>query len=301
MPQIRRLMRCVVVISCVASLFSCSRQPDSDRVFIVRGVVRGPYEAGVISIAHEAIPNFMPAMTMPFRVEAGDVKDLTAGDRVEFEFRVGENSRATKFRRIGRVDGGLQATKMNETSRTAVRRLRAGDPVGPFSLVDQDNRPFTDEALKGMYTIVTFIFTRCPVPEFCPLLGKKFNTMLAQVPKLEEPPKPVVQFLSITLDPEYDRPEILREYGKSLNADFGRWRFATGDAATIESLARQFAVRAEKNGTSLDHTLATALIDPRGYVVEIWRGNAWKPEEILQRLRTAGAGQEAQPAGVGAR
>src|SRR5690606_33778697 len=94
-----------------------------------------------------------------------------------------------------------------------------------------------------------------------------------------------VRLLSITLDPEHDRPDVLRNYGQSLGADFDRWTFVTGGEDEVRQLARAFVVRTEPNATTLDHTLATALIGPDGRVIEIWRGNGWKPQEVLAKVK----------------
>lgn len=260
----------------------CTR--NNEQIFTVQGVVRAPYSDGTITIQHAEIPGFMPAMTMPFYVDAADVRDLAPGDRVEFEFRVGERSRAAKFRKLGKESpaGDAIVPAAAEGSATG-RRLRNGDAVPPFSLVDQHERPTTAADLRGRHTVVSFVFTRCPVPEFCPLIAKKLQAVQSQLADGSAAKRPV-QLLTITIDPEHDRPAVLREYGRSLGADFERWRFATGTAEEVEKLARAFAVRIERNGQSLDHTLATALVGPDGNIVEIWRGNAWKPEEILSRI-----------------
>jgi protein SCO1/2 len=120
------------------------------------------------------------------------------------------------------------------------------------------------------------------VPEFCPLLGRKFQELQRALTQAGDHE---TRLLSITLDPEFDRPDVLRRYAESLAADPARWTFATGDAAEVQKCARQFAIYSARNDAgSIDHTLATALIDPAGRVVEIWRGNGWRPSEVVQRL-----------------
>ncbi|HYD84216.1 MAG TPA: SCO family protein, partial [Opitutus sp.] len=166
-------------------------------------------------------------------------------------------------------------------------RLRVGDAVPAFALIDQAGKPIDESELKGRHTIVTFIFTRCPVPEFCPLIARKFQAL--QQTLAEAKAGDDVRLLSISIDPEHDRPPVLREYGEALGADFDRWRFATGTNEQIATLAKLFAVRTERNGGSLDHTLATALIGADGRVVEIWRGNGWKPEEVAAKVREGAA------------
>ncbi|HEY0947801.1 MAG TPA: SCO family protein, partial [Opitutaceae bacterium] len=276
----RRLFILLIVVAAWASFASAA---ERERVFPVRGIVRAPYHDGAITIEHEEIPGFMPAMTMPFYADAADVRALAPGDRVEFLFRVGVRSRATDFRKVDAAAPSEAPTAPVQTKAAAKGpRLRAGDTVPGFSLHDQDERALTGADLKGRHTIVTFVFTRCPVPEFCPLIGKKFQALQAALSKRDRPSE--AQLLSISIDPEHDQAGVLRDYGKSLGADFSSWRFATGAPAEIEKLRRAFAIHTERNQGVLDHTLATALIDPEGRVVDIWRGNRWKPEEILARL-----------------
>lgn len=257
---------------------------EAERKFSVRGVVQSPYADGAVSIEHEEIPGFMPAMTMPFYADESEAGELRRGDVVEFDFVVGERSRATNFRKVGRA--ALAPERRGEAGGAAKatrwRRLREGDVVPAFELVDQSGEAIDEGDLKDRHTIVTFVFTRCPVPEFCPLIAKKFQSVQAMLAEMKAGDD--VRLLSISIDPEHDRPPVLREYGEALGADFGRWRFATGTSEQIAALAKLFAVRTERNGGLLDHTLATALIGPDGRVVEIWRGNGWKPEAVVAKL-----------------
>lgn len=279
-----------LLVSVLFSLtFGSILHAAGDRVFTVRGVIKAPFANGTISIQHEAIPGFMPAMTMPFNVDAAEVKDLVAGDRVEFQFHVGTESRASKFKKIGRVAPAAGDARPTANGSTAVRRLREGDAVPGFTLIDQSGRALTETDLRGRHTILTFVFTRCPVPEFCPRIGEKFRVLQRELEAISagETTPPRVQLLSITIDPEHDQPTVLREYGESLGADFTRWRFATGTPQEISRLTALFAVRTERNSGTLDHTLATALIGPDGKIVEIWRGNGWKPEEVLAKAAPA--------------
>lgn len=263
----------------VILVFSAACSRDAERVYSVRGIVRAPYSEGTITIHHEEIPGFMPSMLMPFYVSEDEVRELQPGDQVRFDFHVGESSRATNFRVLGRE----HSAPGNAAPATgSVRRLREGDSVPDFELIDQDNRRVSNADLSGAFTVVTFIFTRCPVPEFCPLISRHFQALQEATSRV--PALAATRLLSISIDPEYDRPAILRQYGESLGADFNRWRFATGTTEQVSRLNRLFAVHTEENAGTLDHTLATALIAPDGTVVEIWRGNGWKPEQIIARL-----------------
>lgn len=275
------------ILACAALLGGVGCGGEKEQVFTVRGVIRGPFASGTIRVQHEEIPGYMPAMTMPFHVEERDVRGLVPGDQVEFEFRVGENSRAAKFRRIGRAPSDPGAGAAAAAVRPPMTRLRAGDRVPDFALVDQDGQPLSGADLEGRLTVISFIFTRCPVPEFCPLIMRKLKAV--QDRSGASPPAGQPRILAVSIDPAHDRPAVLRAHGEAAGADFSRWRFATGETAEVDKLTRLFAVRVEPNAGTLDHTLATALIGPDRRVVEIWRGNAWKPEEVLARIADPGA------------
>lgn len=259
-----------------------------ERTFVVRGKVTAPLEDGAVTVAHEEIPGFMPAMTMPFYIDPAafaQAAPLRAGDRVEFKFSVGERSRAYDFVRLG--PAGAEPASAAETAEAApTRRLKEGSSVPDFALTDQQGRRFAAADLRGRRTVLTFIFTRCPVPEFCPRMSQRFQALQARLQKTPPAGAPV-QLLSITIDPEFDTPEILRGYGESYGADPEHWRFATGTIEQIARLTKAFAVHTEKNAGTLDHTLTTALIDADGRVQTIWRGNGWKVDEVLAALGIA--------------
>ena len=234
-------------------------------------------------VAHEEIPGYMPAMTMPFSVDPSSPPTVEPGDRVRFVLRVASDwSRAERFEVVGHDAATAAAVKA--VPRTSTTRLRRGDAVPDFALTTETGAPLSDEDLQGQLTVVTFIFTRCPVPEFCPLMSKRFQQIQREAiadPRLEQ-----VRLLSVTLDPTFDTPAVLAPYAKAMGANPARWRFATGSEAAVSALTRAFAVHTEKNGVFLDHTLATAVIGADGRIVEIWRGNGWSATDVLATLRT---------------
>lgn len=276
-----------VVLGCLLNLDAGASAAGVERVFSIRGTVTEPLAGDLITIAHEAVPDYMPAMTMPFRVEPSDraqAAAMRAGDRVAFKFAVGDTSRAYDFVRLS---GGGSATPGEVAAKPAARqRIREGEPVPPFSLIDQSGRSVTAPDLQGHRTVITFIFTRCPVPEFCPRLSQQFQLLqqrLAERPRIDGAP---VQLLSVSFDPEFDTPEVLREYAERYGADPTVWRFCTGAVDEVRTLTRAFAVHVEAAAGSLDHTLATALVGPDGRLEKIWRGNRWTAEDIIAALGT---------------
>ena len=164
-------------------------------------------------------------------------------------------------------------------------RLREGDALPPFQLTNENGEPVTAETFRGRPFVVTFIFTRCPIPNFCPLMNRNF-AQLQEAIRTGSGALAKTRLLSISFDPEFDKPAVLKEAAKAEDADPAIWTFATGEKPQIEQLTRSFAVTVQPESGTLSHSLATALIDANGRIVEIWRGNGWKPAEVVSRIES---------------
>ena len=244
------------------------------------GVVRTAPEGGRIRISHDDIPGYMAAMTMEFVLGEEKGRALAPGDRVRFALRVG--AERSWIERV-EVTGRTRVPVLTPASNAPVR-LRNGDAIPPLSLVDQDGQPVTAAVFHGRLTVVTFVFTRCPVPNYCPLLSRRFSQIQAALATGGARTRDV-RLLSMTIDPIFDTPPVLKAYAQAVGADPSRWRFAGDESAEITRLARAFSVSVERNGALLDHKLATALVDRTGHIVDIWRSNGWKTSEILAAVR----------------
>jgi protein SCO1/2 len=246
------------------------------------GVVVTAPDRGRVRIRHDAMAGYMPAMTMDLEIRnAGET--LVAGDRVRFALRVvAERSWIERVTVTGHGEAVLEPS-----TRAGVVRLREGDPLPALSLVDQDGASVTNADLEGRLTVLTFIFTRCPVPDFCPLISRRFKQLQSVLGEHQSLPEDV-RLLSISIDPAFDTPPVLAAYARSIQADPQRWRLAGGDPVAVQQLARAFSVYVERNGALLDHTLATAVVDRRGRVAAIWRGNGWTVDEVTAALRRVG-------------
>lgn len=258
---------------------------DPAQSYEVTGILREKMAGDRLLISHDEIPGYMAAMTMAFDlVEPKEGAALKIGDRVKFRLQPdGKRWRVDRFVVLGQAAPPAPAGP----ARGKVSRLRAGDALPALALLDEQNQALTRETLQGRFTLVTFIFTRCPVPEFCPAMALKFGQLQRAIEN-ETPAgaAPALRLLSLTLDPEFDRPDVLAAYGRAVGANPAIWNFATGTKEDIAALAKSFAVFTERNGVTLDHTLCTALIGPDGRVLELWRGNGWKEAEILAFLHT---------------
>lgn len=290
----RRVLILLLVVMAVAVAVARTRQGARDepgtRAYPVIGVVTAAPAEGRVMVSHREIPGYMPAMTMPFALAPGDpVPAMGPGDRVRFTLEVAKDSvLATAFEVIGRDEAVASALRGPAAPSSA--RVRKGDFLPDLALVTQAGSPFTSNDVRGKITALTFIFTRCPVPEFCPLMVKRFQELQRIV--TADTDLDDVRLLAVTLDPSFDTPPVLDAYAKAMRADPARWQFLTGPAAEIARLTRAFAIHVERNGVLLDHTLATAVIGPDGRVVEIWRGNGWTSDQVLTAIRSAAATTE---------
>jgi protein SCO1/2 len=180
-------------------------------------------------------------------------------------------------------DAAITRPAGKAATRTGERRLKKGDALPELALTNDAGKPFTSADLRGHVTVVTFMFTRCPVPEFCPLMAKRFQQLQRNLEA--EASLRNVRLLGITLDPAFDRPEVLHAYATAMGADPARWRFLTGTPEAVAKLTAAFSIHVERNGALLYHTLATALIDADGRITDIWRGNGWTTAEVTDALR----------------
>ncbi|HEU4688094.1 MAG TPA: SCO family protein [Vicinamibacterales bacterium] len=268
------------------ALTGCSRTPDA-RTYELQGQILAVRpERNEVVIKHEDIKGFMPGMTMPFTVkDPALLNGRERGDLVTATLVVGETQ--------------AYLTTLTRTGHQAVADpppppppdiLSAGQPVKDAPLVDQDDRPRAFSSFKGHRLAVTFIYTRCPIPNFCPLMDKHFAAVqktIAATPSLAD-----VRLVTVTLDPAFDRPAILKAYAKRREADPALWTFLTGEPAVVNTFATQFGLYVEhnpQNPIDITHNLRTAVIDPEGRLVTIHNGNSWTPAELVADLSAAPA------------
>lgn len=243
--------------------------------YAVSGIVRAVLSPTELVVAHEEIPGFMPAMTMAFTLdEALPSGTIGLDDQISGTLMVDAGEmRLTKIQRLGQAKAVAAGTRPS----SAVI-LAEGDRVPPFALENQKGE--ADNVFTvGTYTIATFIFTRCPVPDFCPLMSSRFAALQTAIQ--EGTIRSSTRLLSLTLDPEFDTPDRLKAYGEAYKADPRIWTLARASVEETDRLVRAFRVFRERDGALLDHTLATALIAPDGTLIQVWRGNGWTPDEVI--------------------
>ena len=284
-----------LVLSAALLLAACGKKADqaesSTYRYEARGLIRGlPPDHKTIDVEHEDIPGFMPSMTMPFEVrDENEIGNLKLGNAISFRLNV--TQRDSWIDRIQRIDAGqlhlpTRAPTPPPPSETGAQaRLHEGDAMPDFKLIDQDDKPATLETLRGHPFVVTFIFTRCPLPNFCPRMSQNF----AELQKAIQASSDVLsstRLLSISFDPEFDTPEVLKQYAQHAGADPATWMFAAGDPAEIHKLTKAFSIFVQPEGGTISHGLATALVDGVGKILRIWRGNGWTSAEVMLAIKS---------------
>ena len=278
-PRRRRLLLLSIVFLILAG---CTLR----RTYEVTGRVVGFGDDGrTVIVEHEDVPGLMPAMTMSFTMRDGRVLDSVAvHEAVRFQLIVTRDS--SWIDRLEILPDSAVAEHpagppdpLFET--TASPLLTTGDRIPPFTLVNQDGETFGSTDFEGTALLLTFIYTRCPLPDFCPLLSRHFQHLQ---PRLIERFGDRVHLLSISFDPKHDTPEVLRDYARRYTEDTRQWTFATGSPEEIARVAGGFGVFYTQDGQDFDHNLATALIGPDGQVRRLWRGNDWQPEAVLEAV-----------------
>ena len=285
-------MQKILLAGCVAlALLSCGRSSNSDEGadhYNTRGVVRGfSPDRSTIEIQHENIPDFMPSMTMPFVTrDPKQIADLRTGDAISFRMAVTKKDFwIENVKNIRREDVNVAEPKRTSpVSADRDARLTEGDKMPPFTLTNQNGERISLDTFHGNSLVLTFVFTRCPVPNFCPRMSNNFEELQEAI-KSGTGTLATTRLLSVTLDPAYDTPKVLSDYAGFHHADSKIWNFATGDEKAIDSLTRAFSVYRQNEGGTISHGLATALINKEGKIDKIWRGNAWTPAEIIKEIQ----------------
>lgn len=282
------MIKCRLVMVGLLVAAGCSRQPDARTYQLTGQVLAVKAETNEILVKHEDIPGFMPAMTMPYAVkDAALIRDRVAGDLITATLRVEPNlAHLTAITKTGSAPIPDDA-RTTIPAASGIDLLSPGDAVPDTTLINQDGRPITLQDFAGAATAITFIYTRCPLPQYCPLMDRRFADVQALVAK-DPALAGRVRLLSVSFDPRFDRAAVLRQHAASLTADPTVWTFATADESVVDRFAARFGVNVirEPNDT-ITHNLRTAVIDRTGRVTAILDSNAWTADDLVGELKAA--------------
>ena len=279
----------LIALILVSAITGCRDTTANQKKYELKGkVVAVEPDKHLVTIAHEEVKDFMPAMTMPFTVPSdADLQILAPEDEVS-AILVVDGSHSWLENLV------IRKQSPNATSAPGVVEAAVGDEVPNYGLVNQDGKQIKLHEYRGKALLLTFIYTRCPIPEYCTLMSNNFaaiDKQLEQQPTIYEK----THLLSITIDPEYDTPQVLKSYGgahteRYQNETFTHWEFATGTKDQIKGLAQFFGLRYFQGSDQIVHSLKTAVIGPDGKVVKVYSGNEWKPDEVVQEMRRLAGG-----------
>jgi protein SCO1 len=293
MPHSEGLRTFAVTFLIALLLVSCGRQeqkPTDLVTFPLRGEVVGIDTAKrVVTIAHEAIPDYMNAMVMPFRIkDPALLRGIAIGDSVGATLAVSRTESWLETLRVLRKGEHLEAAPAEDVEFKHLFRKGTLPPNETF--VNQDAKPVRLSDFKGKAVALTFIYTRCPLPDFCIRMSEQFRQL--QKLLLNEPAlSGKWHLVSVSFDPKYDRPPVLKQYGRNYGADFSTWDFLS-DPDTSGQMLQRFAdgfglTYLPEEGT-FTHNLRTAILDTEGRLVKVIVGNEWKPEEVVREMAQVG-------------
>jgi protein SCO1/2 len=292
------------LLSAALVTVSCREQPKAVsstaaatniQTFSARGVVRELKPDGrTVVIRHEAITNYMDAMTMPFRVrETNELSGLKPGDEIAFRLHVtGEASWIDRVARTGKSSATNPPAPSEAASTNAPADFLLAN-IPDFALTNEFGQAVSLHGFNGRALALTFFFTRCPLPEYCPRLTKNFQGAVEKLKALPDGPTNF-HFLSISFDP-IDTPVLLRAYGRQYRYDSNHWSFVTGNTAQIRELAEGFGVPITAEGASFNHGFRTAIFDTTGRLQSIWPVGGDMTDAIVTEMITAARAKETAP------
>lgn len=294
----------LVVAACVLGVSGCARsdsaagattaasapeKPGEKRFPLTGEVLRVETERKVLVVKHDEIKGYMPAMTMEFVVSPTDLAGARPGQRIRADMIAVEGG---DFRLENIWPGDKAAA---DTVEAAARRLRedthnrgksayreVGEKLPDFALYDQSGAVVQSARFGGKQIMLNFIFTRCPVQTMCPAATSK---MIEVQKRAAAENVPNLELVSITLDPAFDTPGVLRQYAEARGIDTRNFSFLTGPESAIKDLLTQFGVIAEFRGDLLTHTLTTLLIDANGRIVHRADGSQWESKDFVDRMK----------------
>jgi len=256
------------------------------RTFMASGTVMELKPDGrTIVIRHGAISNYMSAMTMPFKAKTtGELAELHAGDIVSFQLHVTETeSWVDQIQKTGFVALPAKTTLSPDAPAVSVK-----SPLLSCKFTNELGQAVSLDSFQGQALAVTFIYTRCPLPEYCPRLSKNFQEASQKLAAMSNAPVNW-HFLSVTFDPEFDTPAMLQAYGNSYGYDPAHWSFLTGSADKIGALAQASGVTFEPDAGTINHNFRTLIIDATGHLQMIFPTSGNLSDAIVQEMIKAAA------------
>jgi len=252
-------------------------------------IVRVDLERGTLLVDHEEIPGFMPPMIMEFRAGPGDLAIAQEGQRIRARL-IEEPDGGVSLQHIwpddpavtSQVDAAASALRQEVTILGNQAYREVGENILNFTLYDQDAQVVSIDRFRGKKVLLNFIYTRCPIQTMCPAAVLNMRAVQSAVAEAGQSER--LALVSISFDPDYDTPGVLRDYVDARGIDTSNYSFLTGPRAAIEDLLRQFGVLTDLEGGLINHTLATLLIDENGRIIDRADGSQWDPRQFVSKI-----------------
>jgi protein SCO1/2 len=266
---------------------ACAKKPEGKRYELEGRVVEVNAAARILTVAHNDVAGLMPAMTMPFQVARREdwiFGKIAPGDHVHATLVMTDHAELQDISFTKGIDSPGDGT-------SALRIPEPGDSVPEMKFVNQSGKTVRLSQFRGKPLLLTFIYTRCPLPEFCPRMSNNFRLVLQQ---LQASPSAFAnaQLLSISIDPEYDSPKVLQGYGEQyagkIDPQFQHWQFVSGSPEEVRKAADFFGLAYNSKDGQIVHNLRTVLIGADGKIVKVYTGNQWAPGEVAGDYIAAG-------------
>ena len=276
----------LLVVAILSSLILLASQcgGTAKRFSLAGRIISVDKSKSTIIVSHGDIPGYMPAMIMPFELkDASQVGNLSSDDEITATLVVSGGKSWLEDLHVIRK-GSVDARDVEIGALP-----HEGDVVPDFTLVNQSGKKISIKEYRGKILLITFIYTRCPLPDYCPLMSSNFaeiDKALQAEPALYSK----THLLSVSFDTHYDTPAVLRSYGaayteKYTDEKFERWEFASGSSEEVKAITKFFGLQYEEKSDQIVHSLVTAIISPDGKIFRIYPFNRWKPADVLADLR----------------
>jgi len=272
-----------------AFLASCGQEQNGAQVFTVRGVVQElpANDPNKIIIDHEEMPGYMAAMIMPFRAkDPAELEGLSPGDVVTFTYHVAElESWITDVDATGETG---EVKSLDYPGEPVAPLLSEGDVLPDYEFLDENGDPLKLSDLRGMPVALTFVFSRCPVPEYCPKMMRNFFDVHSRLEADPDAPEDY-RLLTISFDSWNDTPEVMKHWGRAYGHRAGqKWSLLTSETCcTINEIGANVGLRFGEVNGSYNHNLRTVVLDPDGTIRRIYTDETWSTDELIAEIKAA--------------
>ncbi len=293
--RIRALL--LALLAAIALISAChrSKTPAAKRYHFTGRIITIESQSESALIDGDNIPGFMDPMAMSYKIKpASMLRELAPGDSIAADVVVIEpatkNEDAVPDYWLENVKVTAHAKNPPAKGPDALHMPSPGEEVPDFAFTNQDGKRVSIKQYRGKTLLVTFIYTRCPFPEFCPRMSSNFNEVYKQA--ATNPALANAHLVSVSFDPEHDTPKVLRDYGFSVahthdTALFRRWEFAAPPKDELPKIAEFFALTVQPENGMITHNLSTAVIGPDSKIVKWYHGGDWQVSDLIKDVAAA--------------